>query len=84
MKVAIVSKMSYQHSRSQVELVEELGDEDVHLQHLGDVFLLHVSQHVDEPLETLVGWADPQEVYLTTSKRDLDCNHGFCMPAIVP
>ena len=51
--------VSYQHCRPQVELVEELGDEDVHLQHLGDVLLLHVSQDVDEPLEALVRWADP-------------------------
>ena len=45
---------SYQHCRSQVELVEELGDEDVHLQHLSNVLLLHVSQDVDEPLKALV------------------------------
>ena len=44
--------------------MEELGDENVHLQHVGDVFSLHVSQHVDEPLEVAVGRTDPQEIYL--------------------
>ena len=53
-----------EHGGPQVELVEELGDEDVHLQDVGDVFPLHVSQDVDEPLEVTVGRADPQEVHL--------------------
>ena len=55
----ITGGKSYQHGSSQIELVEELGDEDVHLQDLGDVLLFNVPQHVDEPLEALVGRADP-------------------------
>ena len=53
-----------EHRGTDVELVEELGDEDVHLQHVGDVLLLHVAQNVDEPLKVLVRWADPEEVDL--------------------
>lgn len=44
--------------------MEELRDEDVYLEHVGDVLALHVAQHVDEPLEVLVRRTDPQEVYL--------------------
>ena len=44
--------------------MEELCDENVHLQDVGDVFSLHISQHVDEPLEVAVGRADPQEIHL--------------------
>ena len=43
-----------QHCRPQVELVEELRDEDVHLEHVGHVLPLDVSQDVDEPLEVSV------------------------------
>ena len=57
-------QLPYQHGGTQVELMEELGDENVHLQDVGDVFSLHVSQHVDEPLEVAVGRTDPQEIYL--------------------
>ena len=56
--------MTHQHGGPQVKLVEELSDEDVHLQDIGDVFPLHVPQHVDEPLEGAVGRADPQEIHL--------------------
>ena len=31
--------------------MEELRDEDVHLEHVGDVLPLDVSEDVDEPLE---------------------------------
>ena len=51
-----------EHCRPQVELVEELGDEDVHLQHVGHVFPLHVPEDVNEPLEISVGRTDPEEV----------------------
>ncbi len=58
---------TYEHGRSQVELVEELRDEDVHLQNVRHVFPLDVAQDVDEPLEVAVGRADPQEVDLLAS-----------------
>lgn len=59
---------SYQHRGAQVKLVEELRDEDVNLEDIGDVLALHVAQHVDEPLEVLVGRADPEEVHLKNDK----------------
>lgn len=37
-----------------IELVEELCDEDVYLQYIGDVLALHVAKYVDEPLEVFV------------------------------
>ena len=55
---------TYQHCCSQIEFVEELRDEDVHLEHVGDVLSLHVPQDVDEPLEVSVRRTDPQEVDL--------------------
>ena len=57
----------YQHCCPQVKLVKELGDKDVHLQHVGDVLLLHLTEHVDEPLKLSVGLRDPEEVDLFTS-----------------
>ena len=53
-----------QHGGAQVELVEELRDEDVHLQHVGHVLALHVAQHVDEPLEVAMRRTRPQKVHL--------------------
>ncbi|ENN73633.1 hypothetical protein YQE_09880, partial [Dendroctonus ponderosae] len=44
---------AYQHRGPQVELMEELGDEYVNLQHIGNVLFFHVAKHVDEPLEVL-------------------------------
>lgn len=44
--------------------MEELRDEDVNLQDVGDVLPLHVPQHVDEPLKVLVWRTNPQEVHL--------------------
>ena len=46
--------ISHQHGGSEVKLVEELRDEDVHLEHVGHVLPLDVSQDVDEPLEVSV------------------------------
>ena len=46
--------ISHQHSGSEVKLVEELRDEDVHFEHVGHVLPLDVSQDVDEPLEVSV------------------------------
>lgn len=55
---------TYQHSCSQIELVEELRDEDVHFQDVGDVFAFDVSQHINEPFEIPMRWTNPQEIYL--------------------
>lgn len=54
--------------------MEELRDEDVHLEDVGDVLALHVAQHVDEPLEVPVRRADPQEVHLATIAYQLGGN----------
>lgn len=56
--------MTYQHGRAQVELVEELGDKDVHLQHFGDVALLNVMEGIDEPFEGFVRRTYPDKVDL--------------------
>ncbi len=44
--------------------MEELGDKDVHLQHVCDVFSLHVPEHVHEPLKAALRGSYPQEVHL--------------------
>ena len=56
--------ISHQHGGSEVKLVEELRDEDVHFEHVGHVLPLDVSQDVDEPLEVAVRRTDPEEVDL--------------------
>ena len=43
-----------QHSGTQVKLVEELSNEDVHLQHICHILLLHVAQYINEPLKVPV------------------------------
>lgn len=48
--------------------MEELCDEDVHLEHVGDVLFLDVAQHVHEPLEGPLRRRDPQKVNLKNSK----------------
>lgn len=66
-----VRQDSHQHCRPEIKFVEELSDENVHFQHVSDVVLLDISQHVNEPLELAVGRADPQEVDLTAEKAML-------------
>ena len=56
-----------QHSGTQVKLVEELSNEDVHLQHICHILLLHVAQYINEPLKVPVWWTNPQEVHLLAS-----------------
>ena len=56
--------VSHQHGGSEVKLVEELRDEDVHLEDVGYVLLLDVAQHVHEPLEGPLRRRDPQKVNL--------------------
>ena len=53
-----------EHCCTEVKLVEELSDENVHLEHVRDVLPLHVAEHVDEPLEVAVRGTDPEEVDL--------------------
>lgn len=56
-----------QHSCSQIKLMEELCNENVHFENISDVLALHIPQHIDEPFKLAVGRADPQEVHLFTS-----------------
>lgn len=51
-----------EHGGAQIKLVEELRDEDVHLQNVGDILAFDVAQHVDEPLKVTMRRARPQEV----------------------
>lgn len=59
-----------QHGGPEVKLVVELCDEDVHLQDVGNIFLLHISEDIYEPLEVFMGRADPEEVdFLASNAR---------------
>lgn len=68
---------TYEHGRSQVELVEELCDEDVHLEHVCHVFVFNVAQDVDEPLEVTMRRADPEEVNLLTRNAGVPVKGGL-------
>ena len=61
-----------EHRGAQVEFVEELRDEDVHLQDVGHVLAFHVAQHVDEPFEVTVRWTRPQKVHLHRSQISIN------------
>ena len=63
---------SYQHGSPEIVLVEELRDEDVHLENVGDVLILDVAQHVHEPLESPLRRRDPQKVHLKHWRTLLD------------
>ena len=65
-----------EHGGPQVELVEELGDEDVHLQHVGHVLPLHISQHINEPLKISVRGTDPEEVDFLASYSRVSVSGG--------
>ena len=67
---------SYQHGGSQIVFVKELCDEDVDVQDVGDVFLFHFSEDVDEPLKIAVGGTDPQEVDLFTGNAGVTIGGG--------
>lgn len=69
---------TYQHSGPEIKLMEELRYEYVYLQHVGDIFALHVTQDVDEPLEVLVGWTNPEEIYLWKCIVVSKMHNGLC------
>lgn len=60
---------THQHCCSQVKLVEELCDKDVHLKHIGNILAFNVAQHVNEPLKLAMCWADPEEVHLMRREK---------------
>ena len=41
----------YQHCCTKVELVKELGDKNVHFQHICDVLFLNFAKNVNEPFK---------------------------------
>lgn len=55
---------TYQHGCTQVKLLLELCDEDVHLHQLFLITCLHLTDDVRQPLEALLSPRDPQEVHL--------------------
>ena len=56
--------------------MEELSNENMHFEHVGDVFALDVTQDIDEPLEVSVGRTDPQEVDLFASHPRISVGGG--------
>ena len=55
--------VTYQHGSSQIELVKELCDENMHFEHIGHIFAFNVSQDIYEPLKISVRRTDPQKVH---------------------
>ena len=53
-----------QHGCSQVKLVEEFRNENMHFQDICHVLPLNVTKYIDEPLKVPMRLADPQEVDL--------------------
>ena len=68
--------MYYQHCCPQIKLVEELCDEDVHLQNIGHVLLLHFSENIKKPLKLSVRLSDPEEVDLLTRHSRVSVGRG--------
>lgn len=62
-KESFTNKITHQHRRAQIELVEELRDKYVYLQHIRHVLFLHIAQYIDEPLKVLMRRTDPKEVH---------------------
>ena len=58
---------SHQHCCPKVVLVEKLCYKDVDVQYISHIFLLDVSQNVNEPFEALVAGTYPQKVDLQIS-----------------
>lgn len=56
---------TYQHGGSKIELMEELRDEDVDFEDIGDILPLYVTKDVDKPLEVLVRRTYPEEIHLS-------------------
>ena len=55
---------SYQHSGSEIELLEELCDEDVNADEIICVIVLYISNDVGEPFVMLLGTGHPDEIHL--------------------
>lgn len=44
--------------------MKELGDKDMNLENLGNVFAFDIPENLDEPLKMPMRWTDPQKVNL--------------------
>ena len=56
--------------------MEELSNENMHFEHVGDVFALDVTQDIDEPLEVSVRRTDPEEVDLLARHPRVSVGRG--------
>ena len=65
-----VSCTTHQHSGSEIKLVQQLGDKDVHFHQTFSVSFLNLSDHISEPLILLLCAGDPQEVHLLVIRRN--------------
>ena len=55
---------TYQHSGSEIELLEELSDEDMDTDEVIGVVVFDITDDVSEPLVVLLGTGHPDEVHL--------------------
>ena len=55
---------THQHCGSKIEFVEELCYENVYFKNVRHVLTLDITQDIDEPLEVLVRWTNPEEIHL--------------------
>ena len=62
-----MTNKTHQHCCPKVVLVEKLCYKYVDVQYISHIFLLDVSQNVNEPFEALVAWTYPQKVDLQIS-----------------
>ena len=60
----ISSGVTYKHGSSEIKLVKELSDKDVHLHQPILVSFLHLTDDVREPLVLLLGTGHPDEEHL--------------------
>lgn len=56
--------ITYQHCRAKIKFMEKLGNKNMDLKDVGNIFLLDIPQNLNEPLKMTMWWADPQEVHL--------------------
>ena len=74
---------SYQQRRSEVKVLEELGDEDVDVDHAVPVHLLHLPQDVDQPLKVPLAARDPDKVQLQKNHHHHHHHHHHFVVVVV-
>ncbi len=73
---------AHQHGGTEVKLVKELSDEDVHLYQSLLVSLLDLTDNVSEPFVLLLRTGDPDEEHLENSRDKIGGEFGtkyWCM-----